>query len=53
MKETTEEKWVVYGVFDNVEVVYKSEPMSKADAETKLSRCCDSIYTKYFIRKVA
>jgi hypothetical protein len=47
-----EEKWVVYGVFDNVEVVYKSEPMSKAAAETKLSQCCDSMYTKYFIRKV-
>lgn len=45
-------KWCVYGVFDNVEVTYKSEPMSKTEAKAKLAQCCDSIYTKYFIRKV-
>lgn len=52
VKEQTNESWVIYGVFDNVEVVYKSEPMSKEEAELKLSRFCNSIYTEYFIRKV-
>lgn len=46
------DKWQVIGVFDNVEVVYRSEPMGKAEAKAALEECCDSIYTKYSIHKV-
>ena len=50
--ETNDTKYVVYGVFDNREVTFKSDPMTKEEAEDKLSHCCDSMYTKYYIREV-
>lgn len=44
-------KWCVIGVFDNVEVTYRSKPMSKKEAKDELSSCVDSYYTKYSLVK--
>ena len=46
-----DDKWCVIGVFDNVEITYKSLPMSRKEAESELSRCVNSCYTKYSLVK--
>lgn len=45
------DKWVVVSIFDNREESIISPPLSKSEAKRELSKCYNSIYTKYSIRK--